>query len=1736
MFPYNEKPISKLRTSSDIERFGYQALLRALNIGRVVAFVGSGTSQKFGQPSWSALADEGYKLFFALENAILALDVWDGDDSNELVKDFREALSPLVREIKDLRKNEGFETPHKVELIEDYFAVVETILDRHTIKAHSLREKSPLKNFTDAIKQKENELGTDSSSISDKDYYFGPKPSDKDESDDLASNVAEFRRTFAAIFKSVERDEESKPDFLKLGETFAEVTKGLGLDGSSAIEQLDGRRSEVTEIDGARTLRRRLGIRRFLTLNYDLELELMLFEEGRATPLTAYQDFNEFLIQNSGSDAKDMPYEPGRAVSLRSPSGRVIRSTSSRSDTLADLFSFGAFPTNYDATVHHLHGRLDDPENMIVTPKDYQRIYYGASDQKKSFDEARHAVFTGSDILVLGLGSTENDVLKPLRDFLELEEDRRDAHGKVYYVTSAEISGKEDSFAKAFDTARLDAMAKTQSLYKDYGMHTLFADFSFDDKRTRAWTSDSANCFAVRAEIAHYLHRIGSKDKIEPWSTPTVEEEFKEKLGEVWRCSGNPSNLKKCEAKPLEYSGGPEIELARKIANEWNAQRAAVSKEKQAAFKKALRMLDSHLRDISLVEYAKHLEQSRKSWWEDWSQFPGMRVAALGPHRYKLKEQPDPEHVSDEQIFEVDENLDGTASPMVWKQTNLVAHFRDDPLKLGNPDSTPQFSGVLAATGAARKAAKTRAKLLQEEVASGETASPINRSKQRGHFPQDFPASVARLSIPPGGGKGRLLAYFTCKQRLTGEGPEVWPFQTLFNPIHASGENEQGPEFWPFKGLFGSIDVSGKEDDAKPYEGYKFCFMSHLTFALEFSGTMIAFARILQQMLPQLRNELEEDSEEAKDDRWRRLMKHQFQQRTGAVLVLKTISDMFELLQDSCPRGGWKTRMVAIFSYLDRLVDEKGDAYSPIHREFFRLISGWKNEDEHLRLPVDIVLINCFANQPIRYLSEEETLLENQSGRRDEPWRDGNWKLRHDRKLALKHWTELKRVRPRIIFLEALENFAGMVPANNKTSALQKDAARTLARVLKIEFRQDPKSNLDDDFLSLPPNLKKFMYRRVAHGYFIAGLASAIWNITNKDSEAFQTEWDRCVSALDIAYAREKSRGLVEELLGIYRRLDRTADIASTGRVDGLSRLRNTEESRVLERLRTMMIDHLALLQVPITAETLMACPDVNRVAKEAAELDKKKRNVIAIMTYELNLLVARGLATRYEKFADKVAGLKENVSFVYVLNSRVAGVLRARSNLEVYSQYKLMVFQPNAYPSQPERALKPDISHFERVGGVVRALVKETHNSLVELYWDMRFGKTDYTSSDNEFAKEMEAHNDRLRAAYALIRGTFSISVIARLAERADIGKRTVPFDEYRVWTRKLLNTATLLHKIRNIDMVHRIEAAHRKGETADALPYNHPFLRDELSWLYNERALVSFVQGRLFDALPLFEQAQIMLGTSTDRSAPTSHGATHRRVQMNYALAQVERGNIVIAQDILARIVTETEERWQSDTPSVVHCMAKGYLALCHHLTNEFPRAQAGYIEVLETIGQFNHPRAESIFRRHYSDLLRTMSTSRNDPEYKEAISILRSSEELALGIRATDLQHYALVAQARLDRDMHERGQALENLRKVEEYARAMGIQKMLCEVLKVRGEVLLAEGETTQAGFVTSQSIAISKRNGMRLRKISATIIQAQILRERQQIKDANRLLEETITESQALGYATKTSQAMHLFRG
>jgi len=1239
-------------------------------------------------------------------------------------------------------------------------------------------------------------------------------------------------------------------------------------------------------------------------------------------------------------------------------------------------------------------------------------------------------------------------------------------------------------------------MALTQQLYQDYEMHTLLIDQSFDVETRQGWLakgadtvspedeprqSDKANLLIARSEIAYYVKQIKKGNNPEVQNCETRCAQFEEVFGK--ESGGKGDHDLPCYH--FAFEDLLEARIARKVVEKLNGLKAdqALWEKAEPTVREILNTLESRLISRGLVAFVDAVVDKRREWWGKWSQLPDLRCAVYGAHHYRRVA------TDNKNTFEVEPPTAGEpTAPLVWRQSNMMSRFADVPLNLGNDKLTPQFTGFIETTRQAREAA----------IAYASGLDPDKR------FPTKWPAAIARISIPPGGGKGRLLSFFTSPQDTTGTSDTEFPFQRLFS---------------------GTQPIPGEKK-----ETYIGCYAVHLTFALEFSSIMVGLGRFLQQLLPQLEESLKttgdpQDLGNVGREEWTRFKNHQFQEASEREPILQTLADMFAFLKAVCPAQGWNKRVIAFFSYLDRLVDENGDAHSTMHRAFFRLISGWGDRNGHLKLPIDFVFVNCHANRPIRYLSIEESFGDDEY-RNDQKWQPPGWAIRKDRKIALQHWNEMPRVKIPEVVHEALGHAVSLTHRYFPTP-------NGIPRVKQIwewiggeERPIQAGSTKTEKVLSpeLPVALTDFLHRRVVFGHMFAGLANEVWLATRaagNHENAFGKIWQAQLSTLAAAYTRESSRGFFDELLAIYRRLDRQK---AEGERNESFRTGMHQESLKKERLRALIVDHLALFAHPTSVETLRICPDI-------AALLRTMDDPEIVLGEELTRLVSRGLAARYTKTSrliHRVDASKDDAAiagpgdFLYGLDTKLTSALRARANLSIYDHYNLVPFQPSLYPSQPEHSIKPDFTHFKRVSEVVRALVKPTHRDLV-----LKLQRPDLCETKDEFAIEFERCSDRLRAAYALIRGTFSISVISRLSERHDDLSGHVPYDEYRTWTRKLLNTSTLMTKYAKRYRDCYPDEAHA------ALPFNQPFFRDEVCWLFNERALVSFVQGRLFDALPLFGQAIKVLGTSHKQSSDLSFKSTHRRIQINAALAQLERGNISTAQDVLKQVIRETQPRWPDETPSTVNCFARGYLALCQHLTDDFTRAQAGYLDVIKELEQLGIMRGQCIFRRHYADLLRAMSKSRKDEEFSEAINQLRSAEELAMGLGAADLQNYTLIAQARLSRDMQQRSEALAVLRHAEEFARRMGVQKMLTEVLKVRGEVLLDDGETTQGGFVTAQSIAMSKRNGMRLRKISASLIQSQILKTRGQKKDAIRLLRETISESQTLGYATKTSQAMNL---
>ncbi|MEZ5537953.1 MAG: hypothetical protein R3F02_20300 [Thiolinea sp.] len=552
-----------------------------------------------------------------------------------------------------------------------------------------------------------------------------------------------------------------------------------------------------------------------------------------------------------------------------------------------------------------------------------------------------------------------------------------------------------------------------------------------------------------------------------------------------------------------------------------------------------------------------------------------------------------------------------------------------------------------------------------------------------------------------------------------------------------------------------------------------------------------------------------------------------------------------------------------------------------------------------------------------------------------------------------------------------------------------------------------------------------------------------------------------------------------------------------------------------------IIMRHLALFSYPVQESVLEHCPDLAERLRFKNDKFKFKENK-KILNTALDQLSTLSLVIKinpsgYSGIYDKQQATDlKNEKFKYILHRKISAVVSEDMGYVTEFSQELAPYRTTLYCEQSHPKGVPRKEHFNLVERIIKSILDKT-----DLCWPARSNEEEiHVQTDSNFPEKFYIHSANTRAAYAILRGSFTISSIARMdGSHAIETENHPPFEAYRVWIRDIINSSIRLTK-------HRKKLLKEKNISEKNLSFNLPFYRDEVAWLYNEKGLISFIQGRLFDALPLYRQALRVIDGSNVGVTNQAFYSPKRRIQLNLALAEIEQGNIQNAVKILKSIMSQIILDHYS-TPSSALIYARGYRGLCDHLTGNFVQAEKFYKKTIEDASDRGQLRVISIFQRHWADLMRVQN------RLEEARQLILLSEKSAGQANQEDILHYALLAKARLMRDMDEKREALHILRRSEDYAHRMGLDKMMVETLKVRGEVMLSEGEVTQAGRVTAQAVALAKRNGMRLRKISASLVQAKIYQARGQKEFALQILDDITIEAGKLGYTLKLDGAQQL---
>ncbi len=133
--------------------------------------------------------------------------------------------------------------------------------------------------------------------------------------------------------------------------------------------------------------------------------------------------------------------------------------------TAIDLIDFATNDGRYSVELIHLHGRATEDSDLVITERDYQLLYVRDSSRQSAFREGLDIAFGGNPVLFVGLGLSEDDILRPLREFVSGTSRRNRA------IIALRDATAEHTKREAFT---MDAFAK-------YGAHVIHFGFRTDE-------------------------------------------------------------------------------------------------------------------------------------------------------------------------------------------------------------------------------------------------------------------------------------------------------------------------------------------------------------------------------------------------------------------------------------------------------------------------------------------------------------------------------------------------------------------------------------------------------------------------------------------------------------------------------------------------------------------------------------------------------------------------------------------------------------------------------------------------------------------------------------------------------------------------------------------------------------------------------------------------------------------------------------------------------------------------------------------------------------------------------------------------------------------------------------------------------------------------------------------------------------------------------------------------------
>ncbi len=1757
-----------------VRRAARYGLYRALNVRRMVGFIGSGVSGAYGRLSWNELVDEIWEhtraRFESLENVLdehsaakeifetlevlndqraganetssndtaehnmLVLELcerleWELDDADPMQE--REQVRSLVKRlVLDDRSyaRRNFEeriTPLKDLLslsavknddaLKDYLTALwtpgaepetpEHFSHRLFYNADLLRG---LRNFIGEEKRAWLETSLVEALIAEcegtqapnrkpvvgkqgfESLYFkatGSERSSKAGDEALINALPPDRRSFLAVIlaaASVSLDGRSSKTAGKKA-----LTKVL-VKAMSYREQEESRLSRPSHsdrknlleftrpiIDPIHTVFSALQLRRFLTTNYDLELERYL--EHNDYLLGAFTDGPDGDLDSEAAGAQSHlgATEPQHLMmGRRSRVGKYARSSVFDPTAASELVEFAVGAPGVHVDIFHLHGRAQKADPLVVTERDYQATYLKNDESRRIFNEALDVIFGGNSVLFMGAGLSEADLMRPLRQFVS---NRKGPADRPVFALVPALKGRTERDVELLRyKLRYGVQAihhgcrpysghsddeEERDLYKRY--HPLFQ--SIRDEASEA--SEALDCKSIDpddlSELHHELNALKSlADALEPITAADFSEENRKERVKAVR-----SRLKDLFAKEFQFGevgegfdlgdskSGLEIERLNKVFEDIKAtprKMATLLQEYWPWMLIALpRVTRLRVDRVALVYILHRLRmEANRSDKPDGNgagdYLTPLRCRLLSDFIKRLREKIISLSLDHEVAYI------GACWQEWWGKWRRVPKGRLPELyaREGKLKSLRQRPGK----GAAEKKAKavdvhdSYRHVLRHVKIGPETRYGIDPTKGR-----IFMSDLARAR--------RLDPFYDkwnheVRKLLTAQPAETASRVAFMCQAPLGGGKgiffEQLRLFPEWRGL----NVGKKHAPSTPRHGR--VFFANTTFACEYTSIIEGVIEFLGACTESLKVRLRDDEEGERHGKPSRIDR-----------LRKTLRECAAAAKH--PDVDGRTRFAIVINNVDMLFDERLEPFTGEIRAFLKVILT-EVEDA----PVDVILLarkGCIDLERI---------------------------ITPDTKVEL-HFHDIE---PVPFAVEPVENEPergqpGIWSAYKQAFAKNKKRLRLSGSGAASDFRKLTEPSRGENDLPAAEmatqDLLKAIYRATDCCLFTQSLILAASMETKVDAAGLRRWYEELYHVVTI---KEPDRA-IDEII------DRVVDCYTFEEQD-----RDHPQRRAKNALDNLILRHLAFFNVPVSPEVLLKCPKIDELyhtyergwdgpGGEGAAKRRKPDHLSSLITESLQRMLRRGLVMKIHGRQESEASNEDR--FVIHRRMRAYVLKRLGSPRNVVSEAHF--FDMSTFVGQPRDIPDIDAEPFLFLDNLVETL----------------------SEPDGTRAPSLNTMSSMMRAALGVVRSSFSIAVLARLGELDGVSssRREPILTEHVTRLRRLLTQAD--------EWADRLERRRKRPGDAPA-----PFYDDEIIWLLNERGLTFLAQGRLYDAFPLLRRAR-----EKNREVEGRGGnSAAARIALNIAHAQIELGALERARTTLEGIERVERDRLKEFAASRsgrnaaggeleashIYQSARGYRGVVDALNARSERARRTLASAIEALSAENRSRGVALFASALANL--EIGEGRLEAASGHIERAIAASE----AARHADLKHECRVLESRLlFADGAPGSELMARLERALDFARQVGLHGLESRACTVYGSILLSAGDSKLSGEFAVRALALAADHGMTIKQIDAMVLMSAVTLARGRRDHGSALLEFTTRMASRYGYQVAVEKAQRI---